>query len=249
MIRFLLVLALCWAGHAAAVSADAYIITDMEGKVLLEKNADEVRAIASISKLVVAQNSVALDPNELITISRSDIRDGKMRSTPLRVGEAYTRKQLTELALVSSDNVAAVALGRTVPENRSAHATIVEPSGLSPDNRSSARRVAELARSLYKTEVAEVSTRPATEVGGRRSTNPLLTKEGWSFYLSKTGFINSSGGCLVVITEIAQKPVTVVILGAKNTKQRWIDLVELRRQLGDRDFFVPVKVVVRKKRK
>ncbi len=249
MIRFLLALALCWSSSAIAVSADAYIVIDMEGNVLLEKNADSVRAIASISKLVVAQHSAALGADELITITRSDVRSGLMRSTPLKVGQAYTRKQLTELALVSSDNVAAIALGRTVPKNHSAYATIVEPSGLSPKNRSTARQVAKLARSLYNTEVAAVSTRLSTEVGARNSTNPLLTKEGWNFYLSKTGFINSAGGCLVVITQMSGKLVTVVILGARGTKQRWVDLADIRRQLGDKDFYVPVKVVARKKRK
>jgi D-alanyl-D-alanine endopeptidase (penicillin-binding protein 7) len=208
-----------------------------------------VRAIASISKLVVAQNSLRLDPNQLIQISRHDFTYGRMRSSPLKIGQFYTRKQLTELALVSSDNVAALALGRTVPDNKSDFATIVEPSGLNASNTSSARQVAAMARTLYSTEVAEVSTRPRTEVGNRNTTNPFLTKTGWSFYLSKTGFINASGGCLVVITEIAGKPAVVVILGAKNTKERWLDLVDLRKQLGDTDFYVPVKVVVRKKRK
>jgi D-alanyl-D-alanine carboxypeptidase len=249
MIRFLVALVLCWAGHAVAVTADAYLVTDLEGKVLLEKNVDEVRPIASISKLVVASNSVTLDPLELITISKYDFRDGHMRSSPLRIGQSYTRKQLIEMALVSSDNVAAIALGRSVPGNLSAFATIVEPSGLNPANTSSARQLAELARSLYKTEVAEISTRPRTEIGDRHSTNPLLTKAGWSFYLSKTGFINSSGGCLVVITEIQTQPVVVVILGAKNTKERWLDLIELRRQLGDRDFYVPVKMIISKRKK
>jgi D-alanyl-D-alanine carboxypeptidase len=223
----------------------------MDGNVLLEKNADDIRPIASISKLVVVNNSLPLDPLELIRISKFDFRDAAGgKHSALKPGQMYTRKQLEELALVSSDNVAAVALGRTVPENQSSYATIVEPSGLSPQNTSSARQLALLAKELYQTDVAEISTRTVTEVGKRNSTNPLLTKEGWSFYLSKTGFINSSGGCLVVITEINKAVVTVVILGAANTKERWSDLIELRRMLGDTGFYVPVKVTaVRKKRK
>jgi D-alanyl-D-alanine carboxypeptidase len=240
--RFLLVILAILAGPTYALTADAYIVTDMEGKVRLERNADDIRPIASISKLVVAAHSAQLDPSELITITKGDVSSGRMKSSPLKIGRSYTRHQLEELALIPSDNVAAIALGRSVPDNVSAYATIVEPSGLNPLNTSSARQLAEMARALYQTEVAELSTHSKAEVGDRRSTNPLLTKEGWAFYLSKTGFINSSGGCLVVITEIKGEVVTVVILGARNTHERWLDLIEIRRSLGDTGFYVPIKV-------
>lgn len=164
-----------------------------------------------------------------------------MRSTPLKVGGSYSRKDLTELALVSSDNVAALTLGRTLPDEVYEHATIVESSGLDPRNKSTARQLALAAKELYQTEVAAVSTRPTTDVGARHSTNPLLTKAGWDFFLSKTGFIKDSGGCLVVIVNVKGKPVTIVVLGATSTKQRWLDLIELRQLLGDSDFYVPIK--------
>lgn len=226
-----------------AITAPAYIAVDLlTGTVLAEQRADDVRSIASITKLVVAKSTATLDQAELITITKSDISSGHMKSTPLRIGSTYTRKQLTELALVSSDNVAAIALGRTAPDIISSVATIVEPSGLNPANTSTARSLAHLASELYQTEVAEVTTRTVTEVGARHSTNPFLTKAGWQFFLSKTGFINDSGGCLVVITKINDKLTTVVILGASNTKQRWLDLAELRQQLGDSNFYIPIKV-------
>lgn len=209
---------------------------------MIEKNADEVRPIASITKLIIAEASAKLDQTELIKITKGDIKNGRMRSTPLRVGKSYTRAQLTELALVSSDNVAANALGHSVPLNANSLATLVEPTGLNPNNKSTARQLAAIANALYTTEVAEISTRTSTEIGRRHSTNPLLTKEGWKFYLSKTGFISASGGCLVVITDIAGKKVIAVILGASNTKQRWLDLAELRRDLGDTNFYTPVRV-------
>ena len=248
MKKLLAVLALLWAGSALAVTADAYLIIDMNGNVLMEKNADAVRSIASITKLVVAEGSVKLDPSELIEIKRDDMVAGRMRTTPLKAGKSYMRAQLTELALVSSDNVAAAALGRSVPLTATLLATLVEPTGLNPENRSSARQLAQLAQELYSTDVAGISTRTSTEIGNRHSTNPLLTKEGWKFYLSKTGFINASGGCLVVITEMAGKLVTAVVLGSTNTTQRWLDLAELRRDLGDTDFYVPVKVTKVQKR-
>lgn len=224
------------------MTAEAYIAVDLEtDTVLLERNADQERPIASITKLLIAKRAQSLDSAELLTVTKDDLKQGHMRSTPLKVGRSYTRKELTELALVSSDNVAALTLGRTLSEEVYEHATIVESSGLDPRNRSTARQLALLARELYKSELAEVSTKPKTELGARASTNPLLTKAGWSFYLSKTGFIRDSGGCLVVIVQVKERPVTIVVLGARDTKQRWLDLIELRQQLGDKDFYVPVK--------
>ena len=235
------------AASVQAQTANAYIVQDLSGEVLLQRNADDQRPIASITKLFTARAAEKLDPNELITIKKSDIQQGRMRSTPLKAGQSYTRQQLIELALISSDNVAAIALGRSATFSDTPHATLVEASGLDANNQSSARQLAEVARELYNTDLAAISTHTHATVGNRKSTNPLLTQEGWTFYLSKTGFINSSGGCLVVITQMAGRVVTVVILGASNTKQRWKDLAALRRQLGDTDFSEPVPQKKRRK--
>lgn len=233
---------------AKAVSAEAYVVMDMQGEVLLQRNATVERPIASITKVLVAEEALKLDQHELITITKDDLRRGRMRSTPLRAGQSYTRGQLVELALVSSDNTAAVALSRsiTLPER---DATLVEGSGLDPRNRSTALQVADATRRLHASEVAAISMRARTEVGDRRSTNPLLTKAGWHFHLSKTGFIRQAGGCLTVVVQVKGEPLIITILGAQSTKERWRDLAELRRQLGDTGFYVPVKVTkVRKKR-
>lgn len=225
---------------ANAVTAHSFIVTDMQGTSLLEKNADEKRSIASITKLFVAEQAAKLDQDELIQVTRDDLKAGRMRSSPLQAGKLYTRRQLTELALIPSDNVAAIALGRSAPPV-TAHATLVESSGLNPENQSTARDLASAARELY-TEIGSVSTQEKTDVGQRHSTNPFLNKEGWYFLLSKTGFINQSGGCLVVVMMVKEQMVTVALLGAKNTKERWQDLIEIRKLLGDTDFYVPIKV-------
>lgn len=247
MKALLAALTILWAGAATAQTANAFIVQDLSGEVLLQRNADDQRPIASITKLFTAKAAEKLDPNELITIEKSDIQQGRMRSTPLKAGQSYTRQQLIELALVSSDNVAAIALGRAAPFSDTPHAVLVEASGLDAANQSSARQLAAAARELYNTDLAAISTHTHATVGNRKSTNPLLTQSGWTFYLSKTGFINSSGGCLVVITQMAGRVVTVVILGASNTRQRWKDLAELRRQLGDTDFSEPVAAKKRRK--
>lgn len=226
----------------AAITAKSYIVTDMDGRVIAERQADDPRSIASITKLITAERNQALPPDEQIVILQSDLQEGRMRSTPLKVGQAYTRSALIELALVSSDNVAAIALGRSAPEASVPGIQIVEASGLNPQNRATARALAEYARHLYLTagELAATSVKRTTEISARHSTNPLLARPGWEFQLSKTGFINEAGGCLVVITKIRDEFMTVVILGSASVKQRWRDLIELRRELGDRNFAAPV---------
>lgn len=234
---------------AKAISAEAFVVMDLHGEVLMQKNSTEERSIASITKLFVAHEAVKLDPLEAITISQEDVREGRMRSTPLRAGQSYTRQQLIELALISSDNVAAIALARTAAPITSS-ATLVEGSGLDPRNRSTAFLIADATRMMHESEIAAISVKPRAEVGDRRSTNPLLTAEGWSFMLSKTGFIRQAGGCLTVVLHVKGEPLVITILGSSSTRQRWRDLAEIRRALGDTDFYVPVKVTkVKKKRR
>jgi D-alanyl-D-alanine endopeptidase (penicillin-binding protein 7) len=233
-----------------ALTAKAYVVMDMDGNVVKAENADEIRSIASITKLITVSRSSQLAADEPIQIQPEDMKLGHMRTTPLKVGESYTRAQLTELALISSDNVAAKALGRSAPLTELASSTtIVEASGLDPANKSTARQIAELARSLYNTQLAATSVQPHTSFGNRNSTNPLLAKPGWTFYLSKTGFINESGGCLVVITQVGQRLLTIAILGSRDTHQRWRDLAELRKRLGDSDFYDPTFTPKRAKNK
>lgn len=221
---------------------------DLHGEVILQKNSMAERSIASITKLFVAQEADKLDGDELITVTADDVRQGRMRSTPLRAGRSYQRRHLIELALISSDNVAAIALSRS-SEPATSSATLVEGSGLDPRNRSTAFLIADATRMMHQSDIAQISVLPRTEVGNRGSTNPLLTASGWTFLLSKTGFIRQSGGCLTVVLMIKGEPMVVTILGSRSTRERWRDLAEIRRALGDTDFYVPVKVTkVRKKR-
>jgi D-alanyl-D-alanine endopeptidase (penicillin-binding protein 7) len=249
-LKYLVALLFAFTANVQALTARSFIVTDMEGNVIMQMNSDEKRSIASITKLFVAEQAIKLDPTEEIMVTKEDLRNGRMRSSPLRAGQSYTRHQLTELALVPSDNVAAIALGRSSPPVTSL-ATLVESSGLNPANQSTAHDLAEAARLLYLTEIGDLSTHTTTEIGQRHSTNPLLAKEGWHFFLSKTGFINDSGGCLVVVLQVKDQTMTIAILGASNTKERWQDLIEVRRMLGDSDFYVPIKVtkVIKRKRK
>jgi D-alanyl-D-alanine endopeptidase (penicillin-binding protein 7) len=233
-----LLIVFCTSAVGQTISASSYIVTTLDGEVLLEKNADAVRPIASITKLFVAEQAQLLDPLEQLTITEEDVREGRMRFSPLKAGSQYTRAELIELALVSSDNIAAKALGRTTPPH-SELAQLVEPSGLNPENKSSARNLAVVAAELYRSAIGEISVLPTTSFGKRRNTNPLLQRAGWRFFLSKTGFIRQAGGCLVAVVEMKNTPTVVVILGSRDTRQRWRDLATIRKELGDTGFFVP----------
>lgn len=227
----------------------------MDGRVILEKNADVVRPIASITKLFTVWSASENNLQEMIQIIPSDMKNGRMRSTPLIVGHSYSRESLMRLALVSSDNVAAIALGRNnqpialLPPAT----TVVEASGLDPRNQSSARDLANVARQLVNSDLAKESVQSKVFIDSteRRSTNPMLSRSGWLFKLSKTGFINQAGGCLVVVFESGGRLVTAVILGSASVPGRWHDLFELRRLINNSDIFAspPIKQAPKSKKK
>lgn len=248
-----------------ALSAESYIVMEQDGTVLLEKDADTMRSIASITKLFTVRNALPYQLEELIEILPEDMKLGKMKRTPLKVGKKYTRGLLIELALVSSDNVAAMALGRADHETYELppNTQIVEASGLDPLNQSTARDLANFARENIDTNLAKGSVQQTVTIDEnvakkkkpdhRNTTNSLLNRPGWSFHLSKTGYIKASGGCLVVVFEAGGRLLTAVILGSKDIPTRWRDLYELRKMLDENDEFAsPVirkikKAVTRKK--
>lgn len=222
-----------WSSQASGITAKSYIVTEIDGSVLLEKNADEIRPIASITKLFTAKAASAYNPSELITIKAEDLKLGRSHTSMLKAGSSYTRSALVHLALIKSDNAAAIALSRSKwdPAVFSERAHLVEASGLDPSNVSSARDLAMFANSLVNTELAKISVKPEVTIGKltRRSTNKLIRSPNWVFHLSKTGFINQSGGCVLVIFESKGRLVTTAILGSRDVPARWSDLIELRR--------------------
>lgn len=242
--KSLLAVLLCIPLLAHAVTAKSYVVMDMDGHIITERDGDVVRPIASITKLFTAEKNLSLRLDEPITITHEDVVNGKMRSSLLREGQAYTRLQLLNIAMVNSDNIAALALGRSstftvaLPPNT----TYVEASGLNPENQSTAHSLADLARSLYLTQLGPMTMQATYSIGDkeRKSTNPLLGKHNWDFFFSKTGFIDPAGGCLVVVMKVKDKLVAVALLGATSVRQRWCDLAELRTELGDSDFAEPM---------
>jgi D-alanyl-D-alanine endopeptidase (penicillin-binding protein 7) len=217
-------------------SAVAYVQDAKSGETLLAKNQGAVLPIASITKLmtaiVVLESGVNLE--QRVVISSEDYDFLKGTRSRLKPGVALTRDDLLLLALMSSENRAAAALGRTYPGgtdvfvaamNAKARALgmndtrFVDATGLSSQNVSSARDLARLVATAHEYPlIREYSTRDSASVQalGRkldyRNTNGLVRSVNWDIGLSKTGYISEAGRCLVMRVKMASREVIVVLL-------------------------------------
>ncbi len=238
-------------------SSVALVIDQDTNEILLSKNSQAVLPIASITKLmtalVVAESRLAMD--EPLTVTDEDVDMEKRSRSRLRVGTQLTRLELLHLALMSSENRAAHALGRSYPGglpafvtamNRKAHelgmndTRYVEPTGLSSDNQSSAKDLATLVKAAHQHQVIrELSTSPEyqVEIGNRpmqfHTTNRLLLNSGWDIGLQKTGFINEAGRCLVMQAKLAGRKLIFVFLDSTGKYSRLADAERVRKWLTE----------------
>ena len=218
-------------------SSAALVVEQGGGPVLYAKNVDAVVPIASITKLMTAM--VVLDArlplNQSVTITTADLDGIKGTRSRLKVGTTLTRGELLHLALMSSENRAAAALGRSFPGGTRAfvaamngkaaelgmrRSRFVDGTGLSSENVSTAQDLAKLAEAAYQYPlIREYTTHPDHMVrlgNGKtlayRNSNGLIKNPEWSIGLSKTGYISEAGRCLVIQAHIAAKPVIIVLL-------------------------------------
>jgi serine-type D-Ala-D-Ala endopeptidase (penicillin-binding protein 7) len=236
-----------------ALNSSAVIVVDQEtGEVLLEKNPDVALPIASITKVMTAIVTLeaGLPLQEVITITQSDASLQKRSGSRLHIGARFTRDQLLHLALMSSDNRAAHALGRTYPGgidamvnamNLKAHklgmtqSRFVEPTGLSSENLSTPRDLSRLVNAAhdyrlirqYSTSASAV-VRVGKQVQEFRNTNALARTGDWDLGLSKTGFIRDAGRCLVMQATIDDQDVIIVMLDAEASAKRLRDAERIR---------------------
>lgn len=240
-------------GGAILSSEIALVVSLDDNQVIYSKNADVIRPIASISKLlsalVITRSGLSLD--DKITITADDIDRVKNSSSRLSVGTTLTRHEMLLLALMSSENRASHALGRTFPGGMTAfvnemnatarqlgmtRSRFVEPTGLSPMNVSTPNDLVRLLRAVEKDKlIKRFSTSDdytvTTSNGKRqqyRNTNRLIRNDDWSISISKTGYIRESGQNLVMYTEIDKRPMAVVLLNADNRLNRFADAVRIR---------------------
>lgn len=231
----------------------AYVQDIESGVTIYQKNSDQVRPIASITKLMTALIVVEAqqDPNELLEINNEDIDHLKNTTSRLRVGSKLTRAEMLHLALMSSENRAANALGRHYPGGLSAfvramndkarslgmRATrFVEPTGLSSENVASPQDLVVLLKATSKhPQISRYTTSEQliVEPTAKRqliynNTNRLVQNEKWDIQVSKTGFINEAGQCLVLMTTLEGRQVGIVLLNAQGRYSRIGDAIRLR---------------------
>ena len=243
---------------ALALKSGVALVLDQDtNEVLFSKNAEAVLPIASITKLmtavVVTEANLPLD--EMITITDDDIDTEKGSRSRLKVGTTLPRGDMLHLALMSSENRAAHALGRTYPGglaefvaemNHKARelgmndTRYVEPTGLSSANQSSARDLATLVKAAHEHQIIrELSTSHeyAVEVGNRpvqfRNTNGLVKSPEWDIGLQKTGYISEAGRCLVMQAKMAGRQLIMVFLDSAGKYSRIGDAERVRRWITE----------------
>ncbi|MCT7313859.1 D-alanyl-D-alanine endopeptidase [Ralstonia sp. CHL-2022] len=236
-------------------SSVALVMDQNNGEVLFQKNSSAVLPIASITKLMTAL--VVTDAHqpmdELLEITDEDRDYERNTGSRLRFGTMLTREDLLLLALMSSENRAASALGRNYPGgrpafvaamNRKAHELgmndthYVDSNGLSSSNVSSAQDLAKIVMAAYKVPtIRQFTTTPEHTVNanGRTlhyvNTNRLVRGGEWDIGLQKTGFINEAGRCLVMQANVHGRNVVMVFLDSAGNLTRFADATRVRNWL------------------
>jgi D-alanyl-D-alanine endopeptidase (penicillin-binding protein 7) len=231
----------------------AFVVDQDTNEVVFAKNSEAVLPIASLTKLMTAVivTEAQLPLDELITITMDDVDTEKHSSSRLAVGSTLSRGELLHLALMSSENRAAHALGRTYPGGLRSFVSamnakarllgmndshFVDPTGLSSRNQASARDLASLARFAYQSPlIRDLSTSPEhlVTVGSRqlqyRNTNGLVRNPAWDIGLQKTGYIVEAGRCLVMQARLAGRKFIMVFLDSNGKQARLSDAERIRR--------------------
>jgi D-alanyl-D-alanine carboxypeptidase/D-alanyl-D-alanine endopeptidase (penicillin-binding protein 7) len=232
------------------------VVDEASGEVLLSKGELASVPMASLTKLLTAMVVLDAEPDlqELLTIEVADLDMLKHTRSGVPVGARLSRAKLLELALMASDNHAASSLARHYPGGmvafleavqrkalalELASTQVLEPTGLSPDNRSSASdltRVLRAAAEYPAIVAATTQTRGQALVNGKPyamlNTNRLVGSPGWDILLSKTGFTNEAGRCLVMRLRTAGKTVLLVLLNASAGAGRTLDALNVTRWLA-----------------
>ena len=236
-------------------SAVALVQDAASGETLIAKNQGAILPIASITKLMTAIVilEAKLDLAQRVAISDEDYDLVKGTRSRLRAGTVLRRDGLLLLALMSSENRAAAALGRTYPGGTDAMVAamnakalslgmddtrFVDASGLSPANVSSARDLARLVIAAHEFPlIRQYTTRESATVHalgrplGYRNTNGLVRSAQWDIGLSKTGYISEAGRCLVMRVRLSSRELVVVLLDSWGRLSRVGDANRIRKWL------------------
>ena len=241
----------------ALKSSVALVIDQDTNEVLFSKNPGAVLPIASITKLMTglviteSQQSMA----DVLTISQDDVDTEKGSRSRLAVGTQLTRGEMMHLALMSSENRAANALGRHYPGGLAAFVMAmnqkasvlgmrdthyVEPTGLSSKNQSSAQDLAVLVKEAHQVPLLrELSTSQEAQVAvGKRmmqfhTTNGLVSNPQWDIGLQKSCYISEAGRCMVIQAKMAGRKLIMVLLDSAGKYSRIGDAERIRKWVDD----------------
>jgi serine-type D-Ala-D-Ala endopeptidase (penicillin-binding protein 7) len=245
-------------GGPGLKSAAAYVIDQGDSAVWYAHNATVASPIASITKLmtalVVADAHQPLD--EVLQVTAEDRAIGRGAASRLAVGTRLTRGDLLHLALMSSENRAAHALGRNYPGGEPAFVRamnqkaqslgmtsthFVEPTGLSYDNVASPEDLSRLVMAAAQNETIRdfsTDTEHSVRIGRRmvefRTTDALVRNPGWNIVVQKTGYITEAGRCLVMDAVIGGRNVVIVLLNSVGKYTRVADAVRMRKWIESR---------------
>lgn len=236
------------------------LVLDEEGKELVSKNPDSVASIASVTKVMTAM--VALDANpdldEILTITSDDKDYLKHSFSRMPIGTQLPRRVVLTLALSSSENRAAHALSRYYPGGESAFVEAMnqkaatlgmtssrfrDPTGLNPGNISTARDLAIMVQAAMQYPlIREASTTKQMLIHPMAKRMPMQYKvtnsflrnnnPNWAIYLSKTGFTDEAGRCLVMQAKASAKTMTIVLLNGTGKLTPYGDAERVRQWLA-----------------
>ena len=255
--------------NLALRSASALVQDQETGECLLQKQANLILPIASITKLMTAMVVLDAEMNlqESLTITSEDVDIIRNSRSKLPVNTSITRGNALLLALMASDNRAAHALGRIYPGGTGAFVEAMnakarslglaethfdDPTGLSSGNTSTARDLARMVDAAYHYRLIRESTtcKEATIRLGHRTrqfhnTNQLIRNPRWQIGLSKTGFIDEAGRCLVMQLQVAKRPVLIVLLDAQGKLTRYGDANRIKQWMeGSPDYSAPNRPLI-----
>jgi len=211
-----------------------------QNKIEYSYNPDQVRPIASITKLMTAMITLDYDRDLARTLPLSR----RVKSNlPLR---NYSREQLLQAMLVRSDNAAAETLANDYPGGREAfvnkmndqarewelvQTSFEDPSGLGANNISTVKDLSELLRissfywmirhsSTTKQIAIETSFKKRIRMIHLYNTNSPLLFEFDNIVVSKTGLTSRAGWCVGMVVEQNSQQYAVIVLGQKSKQHR-----------------------------
>jgi len=235
------------------LKSHAVLVVDQDsGETLADKNADLVLPVASLTKLMTALVllDAALPGDELLEITADDIDRAKRTPSRLKVGTKLSRNELLLLALMASENRAALTLSRNYPGGRAAfvaqmnakaralgmmNTVFADPAGLSDSSVSTARDVHKLLSAAYAQPMIRMysTQREYTVYAGKQrlkfgNSNRLVRSRAWDIGLQKTGYTLEAGRCLVLHARVANRNVAMIFLDSWGKLTRYGDASRVR---------------------